>query len=84
MGQPTSDFPAYELPSDVPSSEAHGPSPETIARWEALGYTRRPEPVLPALHYRHNPLHTNTVNMNGRIRSTYVPKPWKAKSSPFL
>ncbi len=30
-----------------------------------------PEPVLPTLHYAENPLHSNSININNRIRAIY-------------
>lgn len=31
-----------------------------------------PDPILPALHYRENPLETNDINLNGPIRKAYL------------
>lgn len=34
-------------------------------------FSNLPDPVLPPLHYADNPLHSNTVNINARIRAIY-------------
>lgn len=37
-------------------------------------YMNLPEPILPPLHYRDNPLHENTININAEIRTIYEEK----------